>query len=161
MPTHKDYIEELILNDEIANAIEELLKGAKASKQKDLENSVVLQSARNKRNEKDYDKGTLDRRDYLQEQAKIRVALQNLLPDYNSALPYPNGEESNGTNANGNETEKKRLQEVLGLCLDKKYTFEKELILAYDAEKKFTLQKQIEELNKQIEEYKKQINNLP
>ena len=52
------------------------------------------------------------------------------------------------------DKEIENLQSLISLMLEKKFSLEKDKIIADSTEKKFTLQKQIEELEKDIEKNK-------
>ena len=59
-----------------------------------------------------------------------------------------------------NELERKGLQENLDLLIRKKNALQKDLTLAYDANQKFALDVQIEELEKQINDSKSKLSEI-
>jgi hypothetical protein len=80
--SQKESIEQLIKEDKIEKAINELTEGTKNSKQDELYNGLILLSARFKSNEKENMLGIANNQDYKQEKAKIIVGLQYFLGQY-------------------------------------------------------------------------------
>jgi hypothetical protein len=85
--THKEEIEQLLMNGDLSKAIEELLRGTTTNGQTRLYNDLILQSARNNNNEGENRKGIVPADEYRREKARITYAFQSYLGDY---LPLAN-----------------------------------------------------------------------
>ncbi len=160
MPTHKDYIQELLLNDELSKVLEELLKGTKASKQDDLYNSVIFQSGRNARNEKDFSMHIVSNDNYKMERARIRQAIQGLVSEYKAVLGYPEKLTERSGDMHGIEQEIEGIKKIIEGLIEKKVFLEESLLSAYDANQQFALKKQLVALGKEIEEKRNEIQTL-
>lgn len=75
-----DSIRALLAEEEFRQAID-LLTQLNVVNNLDIQNDIVMQAGRLKRNEKDMDRGILDTNEYRRENAKIRYALLNLIDE--------------------------------------------------------------------------------
>ena len=93
------------------------------------------------------------------ERARIRQAIQNLLEEYEEVLGNPNEEKTGDNSGHGFEKEKTELKKTIDLLIEKKAFLENELILAVDSVQKFSLRRQITELETEIQEKRKKLRN--
>jgi hypothetical protein len=122
-------IRDLISGDKTEKAISEmyLLKS-------DNDNEISTLEAKFNSLKKVYSIGTISFQDYTQGMAQVNYGLLNILAQIPETVKVINPQ--------------------IELLISKKSFLEKELILTYDAEKKFVIQQQIAEIERQIEKLK-------
>ena len=81
--THKQYIEKLIIQSNLTDAIEELLTGTE-ERQERLYSKLINMSARNYRNITDFLENIITREIFGMEEARITKALNSYLIEYNN-----------------------------------------------------------------------------
>lgn len=86
--THKEYIEQFILEGDLSTAISEFLEGVKAHDLSRLTTNLTLQSAANHSNEQEMLLGTRSSRNYKMTKARIARALIAYLKKYNPIMNY-------------------------------------------------------------------------
>ncbi|OQY03644.1 MAG: hypothetical protein B6I20_04550 [Bacteroidetes bacterium 4572_117] len=98
--THKEHIEQLIIEGKLEIAIKELLRRTKENGQKDLQNGLILLSARNSSNENEKNMETISNGDYNREKAKITASLLYYLEKYHPSQNIPFKDDNTEENSN-------------------------------------------------------------
>ena len=154
--TLQEKLDQLILNDQTAEALSLLLENSKSDKE--IHNTLILLNSRFVSNESDFNKGIVSRDDYKRSKAQVIHSLQQTIVriPVNFLSSRIEGQAFSKSTPISHK-EKQGANALLDALIEKRLFLENELILTYDAEKKFALQKQIKDLGIQIEEMKQKI----
>jgi hypothetical protein len=154
--TLQEKLDQLILNDQTVEALSLLLENSKSDKE--IHNTLILLNSRFVSNESDFNKGIVSRDDYKRSKAQVIHSLQQTIVriPVNFLSSRIEGQARSKSTPISHK-EKHGANALLDTLIEKRLFLENELILTYDAEKKFALQKQIKDLGIQIEEMKQKI----
>lgn len=86
---HKQYIENLLMQGELEEAITEFMRGTQANGQSRLYNDLILQSSQYYSNKRDFDGHILDARDFGRVKARITYSVREYLKKYEPTISAP------------------------------------------------------------------------
>jgi len=159
--TLRTKLDQLLANDKLGEALDLLMDNNQIA-DKDTYNTLILLKSRNTSNEKDNNLGIVARDEYKRSKAQITYAFQQTVEKVSTAILSSEIGENNNQTSNSNMSNQKEIQgfqSLLDLVIEKRIFLEKELLTAYDGEKKFAIFQQIKTLEEQINSLKQKVSD--